>query len=200
MHKRLLLATAFVLTTLAAQAQFQVGLKAGVTRSTTRFTPEPLDFLRGRTDFHAGAFAVAPLSERVSFQPELLYSRQGFSIGGNNLATVNLHYIQVPALLNVYLTEGLALQAGPQVGYLADARVGVGNWFSISYGDAFQKWDASLVGGLQYELPGGLTLSGRYVHGLSNINRNFDLVEAFSLNDLVRMRNAGFQVSVGYKF
>lgn len=200
MHKRLALVFFLTVTAFAAQAQFQVGLKAGVNLSNTRFSPEPIDFLKGKTDFHAGVFAVAPLTERVAFQPELLYSRQGFRVGGTNLAQVNLHYLQVPLLLNVRLTDGLALQAGPQVGYLADARVGVGNWFSISYDEAFQKWDASLVGGLQYELPGGLTLSGRYVHGLSNVNRNFDLVESFSFNDFVRMRNASFQFSVGYKF
>jgi hypothetical protein len=200
MFKRLFFALAFVTVAFAAQAQFQIGLKAGVNVSNTRFSPEPLDFLRGKTDFHAGVFAVAPITERVAFQPELLYSRQGFRVGGSNLASVNLHYLQVPALLNFHVTDGLSVQAGPQVGYLADARVGVGNWFAISYGDAFQKWDASLVGGLQYELPGGLTLGGRYIHGLSNVNRNFDLVESFSFNDFVRMRNAGFQFSVGYKF
>jgi len=93
---------------------------------------------------------------------------------------------------------------GPQVSYLANARVGVlNNLFSLNYNGAFQSWDASLVGGLQYELPNGLSLGGRYVYGLNNINKDFDFGDgptARSLNDYLTLRNAVVQVSMGYKF
>ncbi len=181
------------------------GLKAGVNFSNALVSPEPMNFVRHRNDFHAGLFADIPFSERFGLQPELLYSRQGFNLGGNNLGNVSLHYLSVPLLLKLTLTDGLSVLAGPQVSYLANARVGVlNNLFSLSYDGAFQKWDASLVGGLQYELPNGLSLGGRYVYGLNNINKDFNFggsdANARSLNDYLTLRNAVVQVSVGYKF
>lgn len=163
-----------------------------------------MNFIRNRTDFHAGVFADIPLSARFALQPELLYSRQGFNVGGNaNLGNVSLHYLSLPVLVKLNLTDGLSVLVGPQVSYLANARLGVlSNLFSLSYNGAFQKFDASLVGGLQYQLPGGLTLGGRYVYGLSNINKDFNLGgdKGRSLNDYLTLRNTNIQVSVGYKF
>jgi hypothetical protein len=181
------------------------GLKAGVNFANALVSPEPMNFVRHRTDFQAGLFADIPFSERVGLQPELLYSRQGFNLGGNSLGTVSLHYLSVPVLLKLRLTDGLSVLAGPQVSYLANARIGVlGNLFSINYDGAFQKWDASLVGDLQYELPNGLSLGARYVYGLNNINKDFSLggndASARSLNDYFTLRNSVAQVSVGYKF
>jgi len=179
----------------------RIGLKAGVNFSNPIVSPEPFNFMKGRTDFHAGVFAEMPISERFAIQPELLYSRQGFSLGGNDLGSVNLHYLSLPILAKINLAGGLSLLAGPQVSYLTNARVGVlNNLFSVSYDGAFQKIDASLVAGLQYDLPGGLTLGGRYTYGLNNINKDFDFNEQTSFNDYFRLRNAVAQVSIGYKF
>lgn len=180
------------------------GLKGGVNFSNALLSPEPMNFVRHRTDFHAGLFADLPVSERFGFQPELLYSRQGFNLGGSNLGNVTLHYLSLPVLAKLNLTQGLSVLAGPQVSYLANARVGVlNNLFSLNYDGAFQPWDASLVGGLQYELPNGLSLGGRYVYGLNNINKDFDFgndPSARSLNDYLTLRNSVVQVSMGYKF
>lgn len=67
-----------------------------------------------------------PISERFSFQPELLYSGQGFTMLTRNQDNIfdtdenvefQLAYLQLPLMAKFYLIEGLFIEAGPQFGY-----------------------------------------------------------------------------------
>ena len=75
--KKIILSTLFVLAfgfTYAQKAEF--GIKGGLNSSDFSGDTEGMDF-KPRIGFNIGAFAAIKLSEKVTLQPEILYSTQG---------------------------------------------------------------------------------------------------------------------------
>lgn len=136
------------------------------------------------TAFNFGAMAEISISEKFSFQPELVYSGQGYSSNDNLVA---LNYLNVPLMGKYYVTKGLSLEAGPQVGFLLSAKNE-----SVDVKDAFKAVDFGVNFGFGYKLKSGLNFGARYNLGLSNIN-NLDGSSAKRTNGVV-------QLSVGYFF
>lgn len=174
------------------------GLKAGVNFANVIVSPRPGNLVNGRTDFHAGLFVDIPLTEKVSFQPEVQYSRQGFKVV-DGFGNVTMNMINVPLLLKLHVTPGVSVVAGPQISYLANARIGLNNWFAVNYNDAFRRTGIEGVAGLEFET-GDFVIGGRYVYGFSNMNKDFSFTDNMSLNDIFQLRNSTVQLSVGYKF
>lgn len=214
--KKLFFTSAFVFSIIFAHAQahryrpskqyysstdpsgVRVGIKAGVNLANVIVSPRPGNLVSGRTDFHAGLFVEVPVSEKVSFQPELLYSRQGFRVI-NGLGSVTLNTISMPLLAKLNVTPNVAIVVGPQISYLANARIGLNNWFAFNYDNAFQKVGVDGVAGLEFSA-GDFVVGGRYNYGFNNINKDFRFSDQFSLNNLLQIRNSTVQLSVGYKF
>lgn len=136
------------------------------------------------TAFHVGVMAEIKLSDKFSFQPEVLFSGQGYSLGND---TVEMNYLNVPLMGKYYLTKGLSLEAGPQVGFLLNAKAE-----NVDVKDAFKTVDFGVNVGLGYKLENGLNFGARYNFGLSNVN---DIPGLSAKN-----RNSVLQVSVGYFF
>lgn len=136
------------------------------------------------TSYHFGVMAEIPVATKFSFQPELLYSRQGFSIGDDVVA---MNYLNVPLMGKYYVAKGFSIEAGPQVGFLlsADAE-------GTDVKDLYKTLDFGVNLGLGYKLDNGLNFGVRYNFGLSNVN------DIDGLND--KNRNNTLQVSVGYFF
>ena len=133
------------------------------------------------SDFNLGFMSEIPISEKFSFQPELLYSGQGGS-------SINLNYLNLPIMGKYYLTKGLSIEAGPQVGFLFSAKTSDRNIKS-----SFKNFDFGANFGLSYELKNGLNFEARYSLGLSKINKNTAV-------DFSNNKNAVFQFTVGYFF
>jgi hypothetical protein len=166
------------------------------------------DGLDGRTSIHVGAVAEFAISEKFSIQPELVYSSQGSTLDFSEEfegfrfseeITTKLDYLNIHILAKLYLTEGLSVEAGPQIGFLLSAK----NDFEFTDGDDSESGtndiddfvnnvDFALGLGVGYKLQNGLNFAVRYNLGLSNIveNDNFDETQ----------RNGVFQVSIGYLF
>jgi hypothetical protein len=181
--KILAMAILIVLGCISMQAQeVNFGLKGGF--NIANLTGDNSSSLDEVTSFHVGAMAEIPLSEKFSFQPEVLFSGQGYSVGKN---TVALSYLNVPLMGKYYVAKGFSLEAGPQVGFLLKAKAE-----SFDVKDAFKTVDFGVNLGLGYKLDNGLNFGARYNFGLTNIN---DLKGVNSEN-----RNAVLQVSVGYFF
>ena len=144
--KRIVLAGVIALLGLFATqtsfAQVQIGVRGG---ANWGFASKP-EYLGSLTPaFHSSVgptgalFLDIPLSERVSFRPEVAYVqkgvaiKQGFDInvGGFTLpigATIAYQskHIEVPLLFKVNLTDGAVqpyLIAGPAVSYAFDGRI-----------------------------------------------------------------------------
>lgn len=196
------------------------GVKAGLTSSNIKgdamqSLQSLLDFTDGmvktesRTGFYGGVDMNIPLGSTFSFSPGIMYSQKGVSMKGelgvkgieflgiNAGAELQNDYIDIPMLLKAK-TGGLEFFAGPQFSYLMKSKLktqagllGV-NLLNKSFdmSGEFNKWDASLTGGLGFTFNNGLSLSAAYDHGLSKLD-NGKSVNAY---------NRTFKVGVGFTF
>lgn len=186
------------------------GAKAGLNFASLDITDSNID---GRTSFHLGITAEFEMSDTFSIQSELLYSAQGATEDdGETIGTTvynddykfKLNYLQIPVMAKFYVSEGLSLEVGPQIGFLLSADVE--NDYStidngtvldsgsieIDYKDFMKSVDFGLNFGLGYKLDSGLNFGLRYNLGLN------DVYDVDGSN--TEIKNRVLQLSVGYNF
>jgi hypothetical protein len=134
------------------------------------------------TAFNFGLMTEISVSEKFSFQPELMYSGQGYSFGDKVAA---LDYLNIPLMGKFYVTKGLSLEVGPQVGFLLSAKTD-----NTDIKGLFNKVDFGVNAGLGYKFENGLNFTTRYNFGLSDITSS----------NTSSNKNGVLQVSVGYFF
>jgi hypothetical protein len=139
------------------------------------------------TGFNFGLVAEIPITEKFSFQPELMYSGQGYGLDNDTDDTVALNYLNIPLMGKYYLIKGLSLEAGPQIGFLLSAKND-----NTDLKDSFNTVDFGVNFGLGYKFDNGLNFGARYNLGLSDINN----IDGFTSKN----KNGVFQLSVGYFF
>lgn len=183
MKKILLLAVVTVLGFTNVNAQeIKFGAKGGLNfASVSGDNTEGID---GVTSLNFGVLSEIPISDKFSFQPELMYSGQGYSFNENTIA---LSYLNLPLMGKYYITKGLSVEAGPQIGFLFSAKNE-----ETDVKDSFNSFDFGVNFGLGYKLENGLNFGARYNLGLTDIN-NLD-------NSSSKNKNGVFQLSVGYFF
>lgn len=183
MKKNLLLAVVTVLGFTNVNAQeIKFGAKGGLNFAT--ISGDNTKGIGVVTSFNFGVLSEIPISDKFSFQPELMYSGQGYSFNDN---TVALNYLNIPLMGKYYLTKGFSVEAGPQIGFLLSAKND-----KTDVKDSFNTFDLGVNFGLGYKLDNGLNFGVRYNLGLTDIN-NLD-------NSYSKNKNRVFQVSVGYFF
>ena len=212
MKKLILITGLFIFSTTLLHAQadskaIQLGVKGGV--NSTKITGDDIDDVKSRTSFNVGLLAEIPITQRLSLQPEVMYSGQGFDveeIDQDNMFDTDenieyqLDYIQVPLLLKAYLVKGLSIEAGPQFGFKIHEELDFqpnndGGDIEINEDDSYVKdFDTGLVLGAGYKFDNGFFVNGRYNMGLTNIfedNTIFENVDA---------KNAVWQFGIGFMF
>lgn len=208
MKKKLLISFFFVFTIAALQAQEKIrfGAKAGLnfanmtittldhhSNTTLKVKPD------SRTSIHIGAVVEVPITDAFSIQPELLFNSVGFtqSYSDQETITLKLNYISIPVMGKYYLLEGLALEAGPQIGLLISAksetetRGAVRTSSTADVKDKYKDLDIGLGIGASYTIDMGVFFSARYVVGLTNIPES---------SNFRNYKNNVFQLSAGYYF
>lgn len=185
----LTVAVAAILMTGTANAQHaNIGIKGGLNLYNIHNSNSVK--YDSRTGFHLGLLGHIHLSKQVGFQPELVYSSQGASYKtGNSKTTLNLGYINVPLMLQYMFDNGFRLEAGPQIGFLINAKAKNGST-SVDIKDNFKKVDVGIGAGIGYISTSGFGVDARYNLGLSNINDN----------STVKSTNRGLQLGVLYQF
>lgn len=147
------------------------GIKGGYNLSSVSFDGESeTERLHG---FHVGIYGESFIGNKLSIQPEILYSQQGYKIiGDNGTYTQKLEYINIPLMLKLYPVKSFFLEAGPQIG------------FSISHKETFDAgfvlydtseefepnnfdWGVNLGAGFISD--SGISLGARYHIGQSDI-------------------------------
>ncbi|TDU40246.1 outer membrane protein with beta-barrel domain [Gelidibacter sediminis] len=204
------LVTIFGFTTINAQSDdttAQFGVKGGVNFST--ITGDDIGDLDSRTSFNLGLFMEIPISERFSFQPEVLYSGQGFTIATRDQDNAfdtddnveyQLNYIQVPLMAKVYLVKGLYAEAGPQFGFKVSEEIdyspgeGGGDTVIDSDDSHVKGFDTNVALGAGYKFDNGFALSARYTHGLTNIYKDNTMFENTDA------KNSVWQFGVAFSF
>ena len=194
--KKLLLFTAFAIFAFVnsnAQGEFRIGFKGGVNiASIGGDNAFGVGSFGSRTGFHIGALVEIPITDKISVQPELMYSMKGsdFSFASSDF-DIKLDYIDVPIMGKYHIIEGLSGEFGPVIGVLVKADADNGDE-TEDIKDLYKTTDIGLAIGATYRLPMGVFFSLRYNKGLTDINDDPD-TNAKSQNNV-------FQVSAGYSF
>lgn len=155
--------------------------------------------------FNAGFFVEIPVTDKLTIQPEILYSAQGSkSEGPLNIegdiydvkATLKMNYINVPVMFKYQVADKFSLEAGPYVGFLVSAKVkaevsGFGSATEDAK-DLFKSTDFGLGLGMNYEFSDVIFANARYQAGLTEIGDS----EAGGNS----VKNSVFQIGLGFRF
>jgi hypothetical protein len=190
----------FMLTAVAGSAEAQQrpwGLKGGINFATLTSDadtdPKP-GYLFGLI---GGGFFIWPLTPRISFQPEVLYSQQGDALTDFGVDTkTKLDYLSFPLLVRYTLkTSGkpVFVFGGPSLNVKLRARASASigdSTTEINISDEIETFDFGVVvgGGMEF---GRYSVDGRYTWGFSNIDKE--------VTD-VKTRNRVIGVLVGARF
>ncbi|TLX73028.1 PorT family protein [Labilibacter sediminis] len=196
MKKLLVLVALVAMVSTASFAQVQFGAKAGL--NIAKGSGDLYEGTDSRMGLVIGAFAKFNVSEKLDFQPELLYSQQGsketVDFEGLEIdGTAKLDYLNIPLMFKYNVANGLNIQAGPQVGFLMSAKYKMefeGESETEDMKEFLKGIDFGLNFGLGYDFESGLAIDARYNLGMSNIS-DMDDVDG---------KNGVLQFTVGYAF
>lgn len=150
--------------------QFQLGFKAGADINKLDGQAFKDGFSFG---YQLGGFAVIKLSDKLSIQPEVLFSQVNVDTSDNfrdiysfdRISEVQLKYLKIPIMLNINLSKVFTVQVGPQFGILIDQNINLVN----NGKEAFKSGDFSMQAGAQLNFA-KFHIYGRYGIGMSNLN------------------------------
>ena len=228
--KKIIMIFAFLATVVGVKAQYEPGTwsimpKVGV--NVAWMTNMENISLWGNTQLDkqplggviVGVEMEYQLSRMFSLSAGLHVSEQGQGwknfkgkFDGDNLEIrdpkLDLGYINIPIVANIYLYKGLAVKAGVQFGFLALAELkmtvkgdeylddGIKRDMTLDYTlgmkDDCKKMDISIPIGISYEFNNHLVLDARYNLGLSKVNKESIAGEKDS-------KNGVFSLTLGYK-
>ncbi|MTH17805.1 outer membrane beta-barrel protein [Flavobacterium sp. LC2016-01] len=186
----------FSVININAQVSFNPGLRGGFSFSTISETKSTY-----KTDFYVGAFGEINITKKYALQPEITYSRQGSDNVGYYLDNtepktvkyrdLQLGYLSFTLLNKFTFGPGIQIQFGPAVDVLVNDNL-----------DKVETYnDLSLITGVAYRLPSGLTFEARLKKGLLDV---FDSSYYNDKNDYYLFgsynTNVNIQLGISYAF
>lgn len=151
--------------------------------------------------FNAGFFVEIPVTDKLIFQPEILYSAQGSKsegiVDGYNVdATLKFNYINLPLMFKYQVANKFSLEAGPYIGFLTSAKLkfdveGLGS-DTVDMKDDVKSTDFGIGVGMNYEFSDVIFANARYQGGLTEIGDS----EAGGNS----VKNSVFQIGLGFRF
>ncbi len=207
--KKLFIAAFALLMAGGATAQSKgpsFGVKGGVSFSNiikSGNSDFKTDYLTG---FNAGGFVNIPIIDRLSFQPELMFSQKGYKsereglILGNGTLTQTTNWIEIPILAKISPAAGFSVYLGPQVSFLTKTKTKYEGDFTAAqetkYEDDADKFKKSIVGGVlgaSFDITKNLALTGRYALDFQKNNED-------GTNETPEFKNQVWQVGVALGF
>jgi hypothetical protein len=198
--------------------KFTFGPRLGmIVANITETPPEWDDDKEYRVGLSAGAFFDWSITEAVSIQPEILYTRKGVM---TNLydgfvtldADVYFDYIELPIVLKYTFRPGQALRpclyAGPSFAYCLSAEAELTAWIisaTVDFSSFANTTDfGAIVGaGLSYPLgPGAITFDARFQRMFGNaiLSGDFEINGSEQTISEDDFKHYGFAFLVGYAF
>lgn len=198
MKKLLFVSAAMLMLTPAVMAQpgIHIGVKAGA--NMTKIDGQGYD-QAFRFNYYLGPFLQLQLTKGFGIQPEVLFTQSTSQTGTKfsdiytefsseyNNHDIKLNYLTIPIMANISLSRSLILQLGPQYSILMNPHESV----TQNGKDAFKNGDFAAAAGLWLNLPLGLSVSGRYVIGVSNIQ---------NLPESEKWNSQSIQLGLGFRF
>lgn len=166
------------------------GIKGGLNASSVNSSPSNSD-MQTKIGFNLGLLAhIHTSNPQWAIQPEIYYSDEGAKSKSNSSASLNLGFINIPVLAQYMFDNGFRIEAGPQVGFLMNAKSKASN-VSVDVKDSFKKINFSVPVGLGYLTTSGLGFDARYNFGLSNLNNT---------SSSTKIHSNAFQFGLFYQF
>lgn len=241
--KKLMMIAAFMVAAVSANAQFEPGTfslqpKIGGTISMMSNMPK----LQGESfknvdvtidkspiaGFIIGGEAEYQIAKAFSLAAGVNYSMQGSGwanydekIGDTKFelkdAKIELGYINIPIVANVYLFKGFAIKTGVQFGFMTNANMkfkrkisndnyNVNGSYDSSIKDQCNKFDIAIPVGVSYQVPTiPIYIDGRVNIGLKKVFKDKTVtIKDDIIDDVLYLdkdpKNFTIQVTVGYKF
>lgn len=207
--KKITLSIVVVLAFGFAKAQeVRFGLNTGLNLSTWTGDIEGVD-LKTRVGINGGGFVAIQFSEKLTLQPEVMFSNQGVIVDdavvsvdgiGNVEGDVRfyLSYINVPVMVKYYVVKRFNVEVGPQIGFLISAKSvttvkGYKGENKLDVKESFESIDFGLNFGAGYDFNEKISVGARYNLGLANIAKTEE-------GDNTKLKNSVFSLLVGFKF
>jgi opacity protein-like surface antigen len=192
MKRIFLIAFAVMTFGLANAQQTRFGIKGGL--NLTSFAGGNYYDAKSLVGFQVGGFAEIKVIERLSIQPEVLFSTQGAKFDGGSLGDFDdkLNYINIPVLAKFYITKQFTVEGGPQLGFLVSAKSD-----GHDSKDNFKSVDTGFNFGAGYNFTDNVSVNLRYTVGLSNI-ADYDVNDTEEYFD--SPKNSVLALTLGYKF
>lgn len=206
----------FILKISAQQEGLTFGISGGINR--TSLTGAAIDslsakgFQKSATGQIIGITLDNKISKHFGLKHELFYTRQLITIKIDDeinpefKSKFKRQYLDIFPVSPGFYYRGLQVYAGPYLGLLLNASVqhkdADGNIYTDTsvYGNGAasenysQKMDAGFVAGINYELPNGITIGGRFIRGFVPIIENANTKQQW------KIYNESFFVTLGYTF
>ncbi|WP_419870877.1 porin family protein [Chryseobacterium sp. CT-SW4] len=194
-------------TTTTSSSPLTFGVKGGMNVASLSKGADLSDS-KSKIGFNAGVFMNVPIASQFSIQPEVLYNDLGskvtreYNVAGNTYKSDysrNLGYIAVPVMFQYNATPEFYLEAGPEFGFLVNAKDkfksstngNVSSQVSSLDKSDFQTFNFGIGIGAGYYFIPNLGLTVRYTAGVTDVYKN---------NSGDAVRNNVFQVGLAYKF
>ena len=203
--KRLLSVLALSLFTLCCSAKpLQFGVRGGLNisdESSHKYLSGISNSTKFRQGFNLGGVVNMPITEKFDVEADVFYSMQGFKqdiltttldeYDEVVLQTITSHYLNIPIVAKYYITNGLYVECGPQVGFLMGRS---NNAEVLTPVDPYEysntkKVDFSIVAGVGYNFYDNFYVNASYCHGFTGTSQIYD-----------GGKNRNIQISVGYMF
>ncbi|MGM1057248.1 MAG: porin family protein [Bacteroidota bacterium] len=189
----LAIAIIFSLTTnsYAQNSNIEYGIKAGANHS--KFTPDfevdgrdVLQYQR-KVGFYLGGFFNVGISEKLQFQPELLFALQGTGVLIEDIelnvwgesptladfeSNINESTLAVPLVFRYFFTEMFFMDGGPQLGIIINRNEKIKKVAFEQPGEPdemefdYDNFDLGITVGIGYKLSEDLIINGRFFFGL----------------------------------
>jgi len=118
-----------------------------------------------------GGWLNLSLANRFSIEPQLMYSSYGYHANSSSPLLLNdgrARYISLPLLLKFHAGDKIAITAGPQIDFFSSFEDD--NHSAARQDDDFKQTSFSIFGGLELFPRGPVTIFGRYIHGMSDMD------------------------------
>jgi hypothetical protein len=197
--KKIVLSTIAIITfSLFSQAQFKLGIKAGVNSSTQRINVSHGNSLFSNDNYksyHAGFISEFKIAERLYLQPQVLYTRKGSMLlsstgAGDTKVRINCIDVPVNVLYKLPVSFGKIFGgAGAAFSYgFSGKQIQDGHKTGVFGSNAWKHEDLALSFTAGVEFNNGLFVSANSQKGL------LDVYKA----DGISIKSKSVSVSVGY--
>ena len=121
-----------------------------------------------KTGFSGGVWLNFPLGKTLSFEPQIMYSSYKYesNITDGTVFKGKMEYVSLPILLKVHAGSYLTIALGPQVDFLSSVKDDYRNYTK----NDFNKTGISINAGIEIFPHAVVTIFGRHIHGLSNLD------------------------------